>query len=41
MGDGRSTYFDGVISACNEPARRKGVEVGQTAKEAAHLLLAD
>ncbi len=39
MGDGQSTYFDGVISACNQPARDKGVKVGQTAKEAALLLL--
>ncbi|WP_439517335.1 hypothetical protein [Hydrogenophaga sp.] len=40
MGDGQSTYFDGVISACNQPARDKGVRVGQSAKEAALLLLA-
>lgn len=40
MGDGQSTYFDGVISACNQPARDKGVQVGQSAKEAALLLLA-
>lgn len=40
MGDGQSTYFDGVISACNQPARDKGVKVGQTAREAALLLLA-
>ena len=39
MGDGQSTYFDGVISACNEPARDKGVRVGQSAQEAALLLL--
>ena len=39
MGDGQSTYFDGVISACNQPARDKGVKVGQSAKEAALLLL--
>jgi hypothetical protein len=39
MGDGQSTYFDGVISACNQPARDKGVRVGQSAKEAALLLL--
>lgn len=39
MGDGQSTYFDGVISACNKPARDKGVKVGQSAKEAALLLL--
>ena len=40
MGDGQSTYFDGVISAANRHARDKGVKVGQTAKEAALLLLA-
>lgn len=40
MGDGQSTYFDGVISACNQPARDKGVRVGQSAKAAALLLLA-
>jgi len=39
MGDGQSTYFDGVISACNATAAAKGVRVGQTAKEAALLLL--
>jgi len=26
MGDGHSTYYDGVISACNELARSKGVQ---------------
>lgn len=40
MGDGRSTYFDGVISAANAPARAKGVEVGQSARDAARHLLA-
>lgn len=39
MGDGQSTYFDGVISAANKHARDKGVQVGQSAKEAALLLL--
>ncbi|VTU34797.1 impB/mucB/samB family protein [Variovorax sp. PBS-H4] len=39
MGDGQSTYFDGVISAANQLARDKGVQVGQSAKEAALLLL--
>jgi len=39
MGDGQSTYFDGVISALNHAAALKGVRVGQTAREAAlHLL---
>ena len=40
MGDGQSTYFDGVISAVNKTAAAKGVRVGQTAREAALLLLA-
>lgn len=40
MGDGQSTYFDGVISAVNETAAAKGVKVGQSAREAAMLLLA-
>ena len=39
MGDGLSTYYDGVISACNEGARRCGVREGQPAREAAQLLL--
>jgi hypothetical protein len=39
MGDGQSTYFDGVISAANSHARAKGVKVGQSAQEAALLLL--
>ena len=39
MGDGHSTFLDGVISAVNAPAAAKGVRVGQTAVEAARLLL--
>jgi hypothetical protein len=39
MGDGQSTYFDGVISAVNSVSAAKGVRVGQTAREAALLLL--
>ncbi len=39
MGDGQSTYFDGVISALNQSAARKGVRLGQTAREAAIYLL--
>ena len=39
MGDGRSTYEDGVISAVNDPARARGVEVGMRAQKAAGLLL--
>lgn len=41
MGDGRSTYFDGVVSAVNARAAAKGVAIGQTAIEAADLLLDD
>jgi hypothetical protein len=40
MGDGLSTYRDGVISARNVHAARRGVEVGQPAREAALALLA-
>ena len=39
MGDGSSTYHDGVISACNRLAARVGVHVGQPASEAAACLL--
>ncbi len=39
MGDGLSTYQDGVISAANAPAVACGVAVGMPAREAAHLLL--
>jgi hypothetical protein len=39
MGDGHSTYFDGVISAHNERAAAKGVRVGMTARDAARLLV--
>lgn len=38
MGDGHSTYFDGVITAANELALAAGVYVGQPASEAAKLL---
>jgi uncharacterized protein YunC (DUF1805 family) len=41
LGDAFSSYEDGIIAACNESARRRGVEVGMTAREAAHLLLQD
>ena len=41
MGDGRSTYYDGEVSAVNALAAAKGVKVGQKATEAATLLLAD
>jgi hypothetical protein len=38
MGDGLSTYQDGVISAANALAVQAGVEVGMTAREAAEIL---
>jgi hypothetical protein len=41
MGDGLSTWHDGIISACNAGARAKGVTVGMRAPEAARLLAAD
>jgi hypothetical protein len=40
IGDGLSTYAEGVISARNEPAAARGVEVGQRAQDAAWLLVA-
>ncbi|MDO8212580.1 hypothetical protein [Conexibacter sp. CPCC 206217] len=40
LGDGRSTWEDGVISACNELAAARGVRVGQAARDAAWLLAA-
>ncbi|MFZ2858046.1 hypothetical protein [Acidovorax sp.] len=39
MGDGQSTYFDGIISAANALALAKGVRMGQSAREAALCLL--
>jgi hypothetical protein len=39
LGDGRSTYFDGIISAVNALGAAKGVRVNQTAIEAADRLL--
>lgn len=41
MGDGHSTYLDGVISAVNHHATRRGVQIGQPAREAAQALLGD
>lgn len=38
MGDGHSTYFDGVISAANDLAIAAGVRVGQPAMEAARIM---
>lgn len=39
MGDGMSTYRDGIISAVNALAAGCGVEIGMPAVHAAHLLL--
>ena len=39
MGDGRSTYEDGVISAVNGPGQARGVEIGVRARDAAERLL--
>ena len=39
MGDGHSTYEDGVISAMNELAAAAGVRLGMSAREAAKLLV--
>lgn len=41
IGDAYSSYEDGIIAACNDSARRRGVEVGMSARDAAHLLLQD
>lgn len=39
MGDGMSTYEDGIISAANDLALAAGVKIGMTAREAAMLLV--
>jgi hypothetical protein len=39
MGDGLSSYRDGIISACNALAHAAGVRVGMPAAQAASLLL--
>ena len=39
MGDGLSSYHDGIISAANALAKAVGVEIGMTAAEAAARLL--
>lgn len=39
MGDGLSSYNDGIISAANKLAQAAGVTVGMPADEAARLLL--
>jgi hypothetical protein len=40
LGEGLSTWNDGVISVVNAPASARGIRVGMTAKEAARLMLA-
>ena len=39
IGDAFRGYAEGVISACNEHAEARGVQIGMPVKEAAHLLL--
>ena len=38
IGDGRSTYEDGIVSRVNETARAAGIEVGMPAREAVDLI---
>jgi hypothetical protein len=39
MGDGFSTWYDGIMSAVNRHAAAAGVKIGMTAQEAARLLV--
>jgi hypothetical protein len=39
IGSGLSTYHDGIISACNSVADKKGVRIGMPAKHAAEVML--
>ena len=39
LGEGMSTWNDGIISVLNAPAAKLGVKVGMTAKDAARLML--
>jgi uncharacterized protein YunC (DUF1805 family) len=41
VGDAFKAFEDGLISACNDPARDRGVEVGMTVRDAAYALLRD
>lgn len=41
VGDAFKAYEEGRISACNGPARDRGVEVGMTVRDAAEALLRD
>ena len=38
LGEGSSTWNDGIISVVNAPAAARGVKIGMTAKEAARLI---
>ena len=38
IGDGRSTYEDGIVSRINETARAAGIEPGMPAREAVNLI---
>ena len=39
LGEGLSTWNDGIISVVNAPAAARGVKIGMTCKEAARLML--
>jgi hypothetical protein len=39
LGEGSSTWNDGVVSVVNPPAAARGIKIGMTAKEAARLML--
>ena len=39
VGDAFKAYLEGTISACNQPARDRGVEIGMSVKDAAFALL--
>lgn len=41
VGDAFKAYDEGTISACNGPARARGVHIGMTVRDAAHALLAE
>jgi uncharacterized protein YunC (DUF1805 family) len=41
VGDAFKAYEEGTISACNGPARNRGVHIGMTVRDAAHALLAE
>ena len=41
VGDAFKAFEEGTISACNGPARDRGVELGMTVRDAAFALLAD